>query len=135
MAYFNYEIVTGYDNSGSTVNVETLVKYPPKVTWLPLGSTTRTTLGGKRQTDGAKVVLWVFTALPWVDVDNLITTIWTDYDTENAQVTIRTRKRDGTYAYFNAVARLPRTNEEYVQIDETHTRDITISFYIVGSAS
>lgn len=135
MPLYNYEWADGYNNSGGAVNVETFMPYAPRSTRIPLGNNTRTTMGGKRITDGSLLILWTWDALSQAELDDLITTIWGDWDTQNKQVTIRTRKRDDTYAYYNAVAHLPRSVDDYTNLLGEIRQNVTVELFIIGTAS
>lgn len=133
MAIYEYKVVAGFDDSASLVNVEDITSgVPPRGVRLPLGGTVRTTMDGTRYVDGAQVIQWVFESLSQTDFDALVTAIFTDYDTPSADVTIRTKLRDNTYANKNAIAYLP--------LDYSHQWDyemdnVVFEFYVIGDAT
>lgn len=133
MPLANYEIVTGFNDSAAAVNVETLVSYPPSSPErVPFGAVRHYTLDDYRITDGVKSIVWQWTVLPLADVDTLVTTVWGDWNTENAEVTIRTRNRDNTYSYYNAIAHFP----ELVYLNDPNEGVIvSINFRIQGAAT
>lgn len=135
MPYSEYEYADGYNNSASAVNIETIVPIPPRSNRVPLGSISRVALNKYRRTDGDQIVVWTWGALSQTELDTLITTIWGDWNTENALVTIGTRLRDDTYAYFNAIAHLPRANEDYILSPGGIRENIMVRFYLQGTAT
>lgn len=137
VALYSYGIALG-SNQSSLTNIETLVGRPPTVNpdqQVPIGSVRRRTLDGTVHSHGTKVVVWVFSYLPQTKFDTLITTIWTDYDTENALVTINTRDRDNTFTRYNANAILPIPGENYERVFGGGVRNLRLEFRISGVAS
>lgn len=135
MAYSSYEYATGFNNSGSVVNIETIVPIPPRSNRVPIGGVTRYSLDNKRFTDGAQIVEWVWGALSQAELAALVVALWGTWNTENAELTIGTRLRDDTYAYFNAIAHLPRANEDYILRLDGVRENIIVRFYLQGTAT
>lgn len=130
----NFEIAVGYNNSAGAVNIETLLKYPPRSVRLPIGSLTRTALSGAERTDGAQLIAWRWGGARFLRLDDYITTIFGDYVTQNAEVTIRTRLRDNTFDYFNAIAYLPLDGTDYTHVVNGLVRELQLRFRILGEA-
>lgn len=131
----NFEIAVGFNNSAGAVNIETLLKYPPRSVRLPIGSFTRQSLGGEERTDGAQIVVWRWGGARFLRLDDYITTIFGDWNTQNAAVTIRTRLRDNTFDYLNAIAYLPLDNADYIHVNNGLVRELQLRFRVQGVAS
>lgn len=131
----SFEIAVGYNNSGSTVNIETILKYPPRSVRVPLGSLTRESMANLERTDGTKLVIWRYGGVKFARLDDYIDTIFGDYTTQNVEVTIRTRLRDNTFDYFNAIAHLPLDGTDYSHVVNGLVRELQLRFTIIGEAS
>lgn len=132
---YDYEIAAGFNNIAGVVNVETITVQPPRASRVPLGNQTRYALSGKQRTDGQQIVIWQFTAASHTNLDDFITTIFGDYETETAEVTIGTRNRDNTFSYYNALAYLPLDATNYRQLAINVLGDLEIRFRLLGVAS
>lgn len=127
MATYPYAIAAGWSASVLTA-VEDIVTFAPQADPVPLGSVRRTTLNQNVQTNGAKVIKWHFKAMSQADFAALVAFIWGNFDTENANVTIRTRKRDETFANYNCVAVLPTLGVDYQRRFHGDVQDLDITF-------
>lgn len=112
MLYPELKIASGHDNEAGFVAIETVVATAPRCTPVPRGSVAERALSGKLRRDGSVDVVWSWGILSHSDLDTLITTYLGTWDTDSAEVTIRTLKRDGTYGNYNAVMYLPVADGE-----------------------
>lgn len=135
-AQYSYAIASGWDQTSLT-NVENIISYAPVGKPIPLGSVRRVTLNQNSQTNGTKIVKWSIAAMSFADFSALITLIFGDFDTENADVTIDTRGRDENFHRGNAVAILPLEGEDYERRDHGSVENLVITlrdFSELGSA-
>jgi hypothetical protein len=134
MSWQDYQIAAGFENVAGLTLAETLLRVPIRATPVPLGSVARVALSGERYLDGQQVVIWRLTAIRWIDLSAFVTAFWGDWNTPAAELTLRTRQADQSFANFNAYGYLPQT-----QLGEMETRnlrhilDVMFQFYIVAS--
>lgn len=107
MLYPELKIAAGHDNEAGLVAIETVVATAPRCTPVPRGSTTTRLASGAIRRDGFKDITWSWGIMTFSDLDALVTTYLGDWDTDYANVTIRTLKRDMTYGNYNARMFLP----------------------------
>ena len=133
MPLYDYEIALGFDPVGGFVNFETYFPTDslPRGQRVPLGALTRKTLSGLERTDGEQVVILRFSHIRFDEFEDYITAIFGDFDTQNVEVTLGTRKRDGTFAYFNAIAHLPQDVTDYVHRTTQSVLAVQMRFTIV----
>lgn len=135
MPISSYEYAAGFNNSGSAVNIETLISKPPRANPVPFGTRSVLGLDATRTTDGAEWVFWRWSAMTVADLDTLVTTLWGDWDTENVELTVNTRDRDGTFSYYNVIAHVPREGEEFIRLYGGIRENVTVRLYVVGVAT
>ncbi len=129
----SYEYAIGYDQVGGFVNFETTFKTKPFPLGkrVPLGAVTRTVMSGKQITDGAQIVTIAFSGVPFSELQTYITAVFTDYNTENREITLGMRRRNGNFAYYNAIAHLPLDGINYQHVSTEKVVDLVMEFYLV----
>lgn len=106
-----------------------------------LGGVTSRATDGTETTDGDQIVELQQLGDPYgfnlfSELSDYIDLIFDgDWDAENADATLRTQQRDGSFAYFNVNAYLPRLGDDYQMIDSDHVRDLRLRFLILSSAT
>lgn len=144
MPLYNDEIAAGFTTDANDfTNFEDIFPSgsPFAPLRLPLGSVTRRAADGTEVTDGWREVVYQQVGEPYgftafSELDDYIDLIFSgSWDTENADATLRTQLRDGTYAYFNVRAYLPRLGQDYEMIDSTYVRDLRLRFLVLSSAT
>jgi hypothetical protein len=134
MAKYDYQLASGFNQAGSLVNIETTIGQAPRGTLVSLGARSRTSISGVRNTDGEQIAVWNWDVLTASNLGTIITTYLTNWNTDTAEVTLRTRLRDGTYANFNAIMYLPLDGEDYEhRFNKDHVNDLRIRFRIVAA--
>lgn len=147
MAVHSDEIAAGFTtDAGDFTNFEDIFAtdgelYAPLR--VPLGSVTDKALDGWEVTDGFKIVELRQLGDPFgyslhEELDDYIDLIFGgDWDLENAECTLRTQQRDGSYGYYNAYAHLPRLGTDYQHVDgdSRYVRDLTLRFTILSTAT
>lgn len=107
LLYPNLKLAAGNNAISSMVSIETVTKIAPRAAPVPRPPVEALAQSGKLRRDGALRVTWSWASLQRSLLDTLITTYIGGYNTDYALVTMRTLKRDGTYATYNAILYLP----------------------------
>lgn len=128
--WFDYEIAVGHDNY-TTANFEAYFDVPLRGRRVPLGSVTEKSLSGKERTDGEQLVELTQDACIFDELEAYVETVFTNWDTQNANVTLRHRKRDNTFAYHNAIAHLPIEGEDYEHLTVGIVTDVRLRFTLL----
>ena len=131
MARYNYQIAAGNNNAAGLQNIEDVLTSShraPRATPVPLGSVREVMLDQSVQDNGIKFVTWSWRILDKADLDTLVTAYLGDYDTSYALVTIKTRKRDDTYANYNATLVLPAEGQDYQMPTRAKCTDVVLTF-------
>ena len=131
MALYNYQIAAGNNNAAGLQNIEDVLTSShraPRATPVPLGSVREVMLDQSVQDNGIKFVTWSWRILDKADLDTLVTAYLGDYDTSYALVTIKTRKRDDTYANYNATLVLPAEGQDYQMPTRAKCTDVVLTF-------
>lgn len=110
---------------------------------VPLGAETSKSAGAHEVTDGWQIVELRQLGDPfgynlYEELSDYIDLIFGgDWDLENADCTLRTQKRDGSYGYYHAVAHLPRLGEDYqhVEGDSRFVQNLRLRFTVLVSAT
>lgn len=145
------KIVTGWDNSGTVVDITTLTDTDSIPFILPMPfiglsqGIRKPRLSRRVDVLDSKVRVWTFQAMTVKQLSFLYTTYFT---VDDSKVTVRTVDYDGTYTAFNAYIVVPI---EYVQMagesltgfgtntpgdyNSNWLQDIPIAFNITGTAS
>lgn len=133
MPWFDYEIATGHDNSGSTANFETYFNVPLRGQRVPLGSVTRTTLDRKRHTNGRRLVTLSQEGCTYDELDAYVTAIFGGWSptAESVEVTLRHRGLDNAFHYYNALAHFPRDGEHYEHVTTEQIQNLRLEFDIL----
>lgn len=130
MPWFTYEVAPGHNNY-TTANFEDYFNVPLRGRRVPLGSVTTRLMNGTERTDGEQLVELTTEACTFPELETYVEAIFTDWDTENADATLRHRKRDNSFAYFNAIAHLPRDGEDYEHVTTRDIQNVRLRFTIV----
>lgn len=116
MAIQEYALAVGHNNAAGLWNVEDFLfdrgSRPRRIVLVallvPPGSVQTVTLDKKAHWDGTQTFTWTWRAIPLTCLDALIVRCLGNYDTDNASMTTRTKKRDGTFANFNTEIAIPQ---------------------------
>ena len=116
MAIQNYALAVGLNNAIGLWNVEDFLfdrgSRPRRIvlvaTLVPPGSAQTVTLDKKAHWDGTQSFTWTWSAIPLTCLDALIVRCLGDYNTDNASMTTRTKKRDGNFANFSTEMAIPQ---------------------------
>lgn len=135
--WYEYQVVPGYDTmpDADDDNLEAYFLIPLRGKRVPLGSTTTRLMSGNERTDGWRDVELTTEACTYAELDAYVTAIFGDWQTENADVTLRTRQRDNTFEYFNAKAHLPVDGQDYEHITTLSVQNVRLRFTVLGVAS
>ncbi len=133
MAWFTYQIVPGWNNSGTTINFETYFTVPLRGQRVPRGSVTRTTLDRKRHTNGRRPVELTTEGCTFGELDAYVAAVFGSWEptNESADVTLRHRKADNSFDYFNAIAHLPLDGENYTHERTDVVLEVRLEFDII----
>lgn len=107
LLYPNLKIAANHDAIGSMVSIETITRIAPRSSPVPRPPVESRMQSGVLVRDGILRVTWTWASLQRSLLDTLVTTYLGSYDTDSANVTIRTLKRNGAYGTYNAVLYLP----------------------------
>lgn len=134
---YTYEVVPVWNTlpNADTNNFEVYFHRPLRGTRVPLGSTTTTLISGEERTDGAKLIELTTDACTFSELSAYVTAIFGGFDTENVNVTLRTRKRANTFAYYNAIAYLPLDQNDYEHVTTRDLQNVKLRFRILSVAS
>lgn len=110
MSVQNFAIIDGFDNEATLINVENHLydratkprRFQISATPVGVGETITKTLDGKTHYDGAVLFEWRYRILPIDGFTVSQTLIMGSTTADNNAVTTRTRKRDTTFANYNA---------------------------------
>ena len=130
MAWYTYEIAAGHDNY-TTSNFEDYFNVPLRGRRVPLGNVTERALSGRERTDGTQTVELTQEACTFDELEDYVEAVFGNWDTQNADVTLRHRKRDNAFAYFNAIAHLPIDGEDYEHVTTVHVQNVRLRFTIL----
>lgn len=135
---YDYAIAVGYDASSLT-NVQDIVTFAPTThpdQGVPLGSVRRKTLDRRVHTNGARKLSWLWPGgMRWSEFEALITFLFGDFDTENAEVSIVTRQRNDLFSQYNAIAHLPIEGQHYRRRTGGGLEFLTLDFEIISGPS
>lgn len=149
---YNYEIAVGWNNSGSTTNIEAITPTGAATTDLiqPVESyylvrgvggydePMIATVGGAIVRGGFERVRWLFFVQSILSYSYFYNTYFRD-STELGKVTIRTRLNatDNAYSYVNARLNMPRPQSLAVEYEnkEVLYTPIELDYVIFGTAS
>jgi hypothetical protein len=142
MATQEHAIAVGHNNAAGLFNVQdfirdrggVLIRFNLQSDPVPPGATETRTLDKKQHWDGTQFVEWRYTVVPLAGLNALIVRILGSIDTDNGSVTLRTRKRDNTFANYNAEMDIPngyriRKGADGVQ----YALDVVFRFAIVAA--
>lgn len=132
-----YEVVVGWDTlpDPDADNLEFWFALPLRGTRVPLGSTVVTVLSGEETSEGHQDITLTTEGCTFAELDAYVTAIFGDFNTQNADVTIRTRNRDNTFSYYNAIAHLPLDQSDYEHITTLLVQNVVLRFRILGLAA
>src|SRR5690606_26624862 len=128
MALYDYQLAAGHDNTAGYTNIEDVVTYAPRATWVGQRPVRHVTLDQRVHYNGVLSTTWAWDGVSIAGLDALVTAYLGDYDTPDAAVTIRTRKQSGSYADFNAYINLPVEGQDYERVTSTKLRNLTLVF-------
>lgn len=133
MYWYTYEIAVGHDTYSST-NFEDYFESPLRGRRVPLGSVTTRLMDFTERTDGEQSVELTQEGCTWDELDAYVTAVFGGWepDAESVAVTLRHRKRDNTFAYFNALAHFPTEEKEDYRHETTQLiADVRLRFTIL----
>ena len=143
MAIDEFQYATGFDNEAGFTNVETTVPtIRGRIRAFPvtLGSVELITADGTSRLRGTQTFTWTVSILYISELYTLITDMFGDFSTRNADLTVRTLVRTysgGAWQYgnFNVKAAAPQLDlGDYQQAySEREVRDIVFPFLIVST--
>ena len=131
MPQYLYKYALGHDQVSLT-NIETLVTYAPSSKPVPLGSVRQRTLNQYVQSNGTRDVKWFWGAMSFTDFDALITELFTDYETENAALTVETLHSDNTYHKYNVVVNRPVEGTDYTRREYGQVEGLTLTLRVIN---
>lgn len=134
---YSYAIGAGYGVALlSLTNIESLIAYPPTILKQDavqgIGPVRRMSIGKRTTYNGTRKTIWNFAALSKADFNTLITTLFTNYTTPDALVTINTRYVDWSMKRYNATVAQPQLGQDYTQNFGGSVEDLKLTFYIIG---
>jgi len=134
--WFEYEVAPGWDaDPGDFLNFETFFNVPLRGRRVPLGAVSKKTLDKAQHWYGSREISLSTEACTFDELDAYVTEIFGDWDTQNQQVTLRTRNRDNTFSYWNAKAHIPVDEQDYQHVTVNQLRDVALRFDIIGVAA
>ena len=114
-----FALAVGHNNAAGLQNIENLfisngqlIRYQPRADVVPRG-VERVTLDLNSHYVGLREVQWRFSVLPFSLLSLLVTTFIGSWDTDSANVTIRTIGQQHTFANYNAVMVTPNPQDDY----------------------
>jgi hypothetical protein len=124
MAIYSYEIGDTYENM---VNIEDLGLPPPSGSEFEDYSVENIAGNGLVYGDGYPTAQWPFDILSQAAFNALCNYVNNQYTTgASAQVYIKTKKRDGTYATYTAIIHQPKGKRP--PVSGGYWRDVTVEF-------
>lgn len=129
---YGYKIAAGHNQAGSLIDIQAITPtgdkpfVPPRAYSSWSDGIIRTRADGAKYVTGRVSFTWPFDVLTTAQYRYLVTTYCTDDDGYSGLVTVRTRKRDGTFANYNAtiyVPALPELDRKYLSY-----RNVVITF-------
>ena len=132
-----YEVVPGFDNSATAVNFEDYFRDPLRGERVPDGTVVERAADGWETTDGWQDFELTQEICPFSELTAYVTAIFGGWDgPDTAEVTIRARKTDNTFDYFNAYAFKPKAlNGDYEHLTSDLVTDIHLRFQVLGEAA
>ena len=115
MAIQSYALAPGHNNAAGLSVLEDFLydratkplRFKLRSDPIPPGAVAEVTMDQKTHWTGTQVFSWTHRVLPLTGLSAVVTEYIGDFDTDSANVTVRSRKLDDTYANYNAVLALP----------------------------
>lgn len=114
-----FALASGHNNAAGLQNIEnlfisngTLIRYQPRAEIITRG-VERITVDQHSHFNGTKEVRWSFSILPFSLLSLLVTTFIGSWDTDSANVTLRTLGQQHTFTNYNAVMVTPDPAVDY----------------------
>lgn len=141
MATQSYALAVGHDNAAGLSNIQDFIydrggvnmRFALQADPVPPGSTESRTLDKKQHWDGTQIVEWRYRVIPLAALTAIIIRYIGSIDTDNGSVTLHTRKRDNTFASFNAEMDIPTDYSIRRTLNVDFALDVTLRYAIVAA--
>lgn len=144
MALYSYSYATVANSPdaliANLVNFETTFTLP--ILWAPLriprGSVVTRAFSGHEVIDGWQEIALQQVGEPYgvtlfANLSTYVTAVHGGWTGEDVTISIKADGLAGTYVYANVIAHFPQIGTDYVHVDSTYVRDLTLRFTLLNT--